>query len=250
MEIDKKRALLKHNLDSMWNFYDEVEQFVSQIDSPREVPDFSGYVESVIKEPKDPFLEVLDTASISQIAFTIKSCKRCSLSVTRTHSVPGSGVINAKVMVVGEGPGESEDLSGEPFVGKAGVFLDSWLHAISLSRTENVFITNVVKCRPPGNRNPLPEEIETCEVYLDRQIALIKPEVILCVGKVAGNHLLHKSGTLSSLRGKFYNYHSIPLLVTYHPAAVLRNLALKRDVWNDLQLLAQFLHLQLKRKGE
>jgi DNA polymerase len=158
------------------------------------------------------------------------------------------GVINAKVMLIGEGPGEWEDKLGEPFVGKAGKFLDAWLHSISLSRDENIFITNVVKCRPPHNRNPKAQEVASCEKYLDKQIALVKPEAILCLGKVAANHLLQRDATLHSMRGTFHQYQSIPLVVTYHPAAVLRNMDLRRDVWNDLKMLASFLHLPLVSK--
>ena len=239
---------LVKQLETRWNLYDEVEQFITGKESSDEMPDFSAYVESIAEKPVDLFKESIEKANITQLSTLIRECTLCPLSETRNKAVPGMGVINAKVMIVGEGPGEWEDKLGEPFVGKAGQFLDDWLTSISLSRDENVFITNVVKCRPPQNRNPKLEEAQACEPYLDKQIALVKPEAILCLGKVAGNHLLNRDGTLASMRGTFHLYHSIPLIVTYHPAAVLRNMTLRRPVWNDLKMLASFLHLPLAQK--
>jgi len=244
MEQDKLCNLLQNH----WMLYDQVEQFITDEESKDEMPDFTSFVESLVELPLDEFKESIDKANIVQLASLIKVCELCPLSETRLHAVPGMGVINAKVMIIGEGPGEWEDKAGVPFVGKAGKFLDAWMQSISLSRDENVFITNIVKCRPPHNRNPKPEEEQACERYLDKQIALVKPEVILCLGKVAGNHLLQRQSTLSSMRGTFHQYKSIPLVVTYHPAAVLRNMSLKRDVWNDLKMLASFLHLPLVTK--
>jgi len=248
-DIENKREILEQRLETMWNFYDEIEMYVGDKESSDEVPDFSSFAQSAIKEPKDVFLEMIDTSNIHQIGNIITKCTRCSLSDTRIHAVPGKGVINAKVMIIGEGPGEAEDKSGEPFVGKSGAYLDTWLKAISLDRNNDVFITNVVKCRPPENRNPTLEEMNICAPYLDKQIALIKPEVILCLGKVASLHLLKKTGTLSSLRGTFHHYQHTPLLVTYHPSAVLRNSGLRKDVWQDLQMLAKFLQLSIQQKG-
>jgi uracil-DNA glycosylase family 4 len=248
-DIEEKRERLETALDTMWNFYDEVEQYVTDTEHTEEVPDFSSFVQSVIKEPKDQFLEMIDSSNITQIGNAIVNCTRCPLSTSRLHAVPGKGVINAKVMIVGEGPGEAENISGLPFGGKSGAYLDTWLKAISLERDEDVFITNVVKCRPPENRNPTQQEMSICGVYLEKQIALVKPEVILCLGKVASLYLLKKETTLSSLRGTFHNYQHTPLLVTYHPSAVLRNSQLRGEVWKDLQLLAQFLQLPTQQKG-
>ncbi len=248
-DIEDKRERLEQHLDTIWNFYDEIEVYVGDKEGSDEYPDFSSFVQSVIKEPKDLFLEMIDSSNITQIGNAIKECARCPLSETRVHAVPGKGVINAKVMIVGEGPGAGEDACGEPFVGKSGAYLDTWLNAIHLDKSTDVFITNVVKCRPPENRNPTLEEMNTCDPYLEKQIALIKPEVILCLGKVASLHLLKKEGTLSSLRGTFHNYQRIPLLVTYHPSAVLRNSNLRGEVWKDLQMLANFLQLSIQQKG-
>lgn len=248
-DIEEKRERLESNLDAMWNFYDEIEQYVTDSEESKETPDFSSYVQSVIKEPKDQFLEMIDSSNITQIGNAIIECKRCPLGSSRIHAVPGKGVINAKVMIIGEGPGEVENKSGEPFVGKSGAYLDTWLKAISIDRDEDVFITNVVKCRPPENRNPTKEEMNICGAFLEKQIALIKPEVILCLGLVASHHLLQKEGTLASLRGRLHNYKHTPLLVTYHPSAVLRNTQLRGEVWKDLQTLAEFLQLPTQQKG-
>ncbi len=239
---------LRKRLEATWSLADNVEQFITGKGSGDEMPDFTSFVDSIAEHPVDLFKESIEKANIVQLASLIRECTLCPLSETRTKAVPGMGVINAKVMIIGEGPGEWEDKLGEPFVGKAGKFLDAWLHSISLSRDENVFITNVVKCRPPHNRNPKEQEVSSCEKYLDKQIALVKPEAILCLGKVAGNHLLQRDTTLHSMRGNFHQYKAIPLVVTYHPAAVLRNMNLRRDVWNDLKMLASFLHLPLVSK--
>ncbi len=242
------RDILEDNLTTMWHLYDEIEQYVTDREGKDDVPDFSSYVESVIQEPKDQFLEMIDSSNITQIGKAIGECKRCPLGAQRVNAVPGSGPINAKVMIIGEGPGREEDQSGEPFVGPSGAYLDSWLKAISLQRDLDVFITNVVKCRPPENRNPTPLEIDTCGPFLEKQIALVKPEVILCLGLTASHYVLQKEGTLSSLRNRVHHYNHIPLFVTYHPSAVLRNKSLRGEVWKDLQMLANFLQLPIQQK--
>jgi DNA polymerase len=158
--------------------------------------------------------------------------------------VPGEGVPHPLVLVVGEGPGADEDAAGRPFVGKAGQLLDRILSGIGLSRDKNCFIANVVKCRPPGNRDPLPAEIAACLPFLERQIDLLKPLAILAVGRVPANTLLNDDRGIGKLRGCFTEYRSrkaggpaIPLLATYHPSALLRDEALKRPVWEDVKLL-------------
>ena len=176
-----------------------------------------------------------------QIAEEIKACKNCSLGSARTNAVPGEGVLTPLVMVIGEGPGMDEDTQGRPFVGRAGQLLDKMLASIGLSRNSNTFIANVVKCRPPGNRDPYPEETAACAHFLERQILQLKPKFILIAGKVAAQTLLKSPEPVGKMRGKFtrlnvgeYNF---PLLVTYHPAALLRNEDLKRPSWEDLKLL-------------
>jgi DNA polymerase len=141
---------------------------------------------------------------------------------------------NADWMLIGEAPGENEDKQGEPFVGQAGKLLDSMLRALSLARGENVYIANVIKCRPPGNRNPEPDEVERCEPYLQRQVALVKPKVIVALGRVAAQNLLKTDASISSLRGRVHQYEGVPVIVTYHPAYLLRSLPEKAKAWADL----------------
>ena len=167
------------------------------------------------------------------------ACTRCRLSEGRKHVVFSDGNPNARLMVVGEAPGAREDESGLPFVGPAGQLLDLLLATVGLSRKESVYICNVLKCRPPGNRNPLPDEIELCSPFLRRQIELVRPEVILAVGTFAAQLLTDQPRPLGKLRGTVYSYAGTPLVVTYHPAALLRNQSWTRATWDDLQLLRQ-----------
>jgi uracil-DNA glycosylase family 4 len=155
--------------------------------------------------------------------------------------VPGEGTSRPRVLVVGEGPGFEEDRSGRPFVGPAGRYLDKWLQAIGLDRGTNCFIANIVKCRPPGNRDPLPEESAACLPYLQRQIALLQPRAILTVGRISTQILVGRSVGIGELRGQRYTYRGIPLVATYHPSAVLRNQSLRKPVWEDLKLLRSVL---------
>jgi DNA polymerase len=167
---------------------------------------------------------------------TVSTCTACRLHETRTQTVFGVGDENADWLMVGEGPGAEEDAQGEPFVGQAGKLLDNMLAAIALKRGKNVYIANTVKCRPPANRNPEPDEMAACEPYLTRQIALIQPRLIVALGKVAARHLLGDDRSIASLRGKFHTCQGLPLLVTYHPAYLLRSLADKALAWEDLCL--------------
>src|SRR5258705_1463561 len=180
-------------------------------------------------------LETLD-----EIAATVASCRRCPLYATATNPVPGVGNPNADLMVVGEAPGANEDAQGVPFVGQAGQLLTKILEAIKLGR-DDVFIANVLKHRPPGNRNPLPEEVTACSPYLVRQIELVKPKVILALGTFAAQTLLETKLTIGKLRGQIHRYYGVPLIVTYHPAALLRNPAWKRPTWEDVQLARRIL---------
>ncbi len=171
----------------------------------------------------------------------VSGCRRCRLSEGRTTTVPGEGVPNPEVMVIGEGPGAAEDRSGRPFVGPAGQYLDRWLAAIELDRRRNCFIANVVKCRPPGNRDPNPDEVAACMPYLARQIDVLRPRALLAVGRVAANHLLGVTRTLAEHRSGRYEHRGLPLFVTYHPSAVLRDSSLRAPVWEDLKKLRAFL---------
>lgn len=165
-------------------------------------------------------------------------CTKCGLCKTRTQTVFGSGNKNADWMIIGEGPGQNEDQQGLPFVGKAGQLLTEMLRAIGLDR-EQVFITNVVKCRPPANRDPKPIEIETCKPYLLRQLALIKPKIIVVLGRVAAQALLNTDEPIGKLRGRVHALNDTPVVVVYHPAYLLRSLLDKRKAWADLKLAMQ-----------
>lgn len=166
----------------------------------------------------------------------VANCTACALHQGRTQTVFGVGDHNAQWMIIGEAPGVEEDRQGEPFVGRAGQLLNAMLRAMDLSR-EAVYIANVVKCRPPGNRDPAPEEAAACETYLKRQIDLVKPKVILVVGRIAAHNLLKTDAPLGALRGKRWSYADtgIPVIVTYHPAYLLRSPKEKRKAWEDLQ---------------
>ena len=195
--------------------------------------------------------------SLEKINAEITACKACGLGASRTNAVPGEGVSRPLVMVIGEGPGAEEDAAGRPFVGKAGKLLDRMLSSIGLSRETNCYIANTVKCRPPGNRNPEPNEAGACYPFLMRQILLLKPEIILCAGRVAAQNLLKTNEGINALRGSFTGFTpglvpgfmptgpatdngegtEIPVLCTFHPSALLRDESLRRPAWEDLKLL-------------
>ena len=174
------------------------------------------------------------TSSLEELERLISNCTNCRLNQNRNKFVFGTGNPNADVMVIGEGPGAEEDKQGLPFVGRAGKLLTDMLKAINFER-EEVFIGNVVKCRPPGNRTPLPDEMETCMPYLKKQLELIKPKLILCLGLTAAKGLLKKKESLGNLRGKIFEFEDAKVMVTYHSAALLRNPHWKKDCWEDLK---------------
>jgi DNA polymerase len=184
--------------------------------------------------------DIMRLDSLGTIAGAVKRCSRCTLYKTATNPVPGEGSPTARLVCVGEAPGANEDESGRPFVGAAGQLLTKILAAVELAR-EDVFICNVLKHRPPGNRNPLPEEVAACSPYLVRQLELIKPKVIVAFGTFAAQTLLETKLTIGKLRGLVHQYHGIPLVVTYHPAALLRNPAWKRPTWEDVKLARRIL---------
>jgi DNA polymerase len=184
--------------------------------------------------------DIMRHGSLATIAKAVESCTRCPLFKTATRGVPGEGDPNARLVCVGEAPGANEDETGRPFVGQAGQLLTKILAAVDLTR-EEVFITNVVKHRPPGNRNPAPNEIEACSPYLVRQLELIKPKVIVAFGTFAAQTLLNTKTPIGKLRGEVHRYHGIPLVVTYHPAALLRNPSWKRPTWEDVKLARRIL---------
>ena len=179
----------------------------------------------------------------------VRDCTACKLRAGCTQTVFGVGDEQAEWLFVGEGPGAEEDAQGEPFVGQAGKLLDNMLLAIKLRRGKNVYIANIVKCHPPNDRNPEADEIATCLPYLQRQIELIKPRLIVALGKTAATALLGKDATLGSLRGTLHDYHGIPLLVTYHPAYLLRSPMEKAKAWQDLCLAVRVRHGEAQPSG-
>ena len=178
--------------------------------------------------------------TLDAIAEAVASCTRCPLHATAKNPVPGEGNRNADLMVVGEAPGATEDEQGRPFVGAAGQLLTKILAAVDLQR-EDVFICNVLKHRPPGNRNPMPDEVAACSPYLVRQIELVRPKAILALGTFAAQTLLQTKLAIGKLRSHVHRYHGVPLIVTYHPAALLRNPSWKRPTWEDVQLVRRIL---------
>jgi DNA polymerase len=187
--------------------------------------------------------------SLEVIRAEVAACTRCDeLAATRTQTVFGVGNPRARLCFLGEAPGADEDAQGEPFVGRAGQLLTRIIEACTLSRSD-VYILNVLKCRPPGNRNPLPAEVTNCRGFLDRQLAQIRPEFICCLGAVAAQTLLETQQSIGKLRGKFHAYQGIWVMCTYHPAYLLRNPAAKKDVWEDMQMLMARMGVKLKDEG-
>ena len=186
----------------------------------------------------DDDLVALET--LEQVAERIRTTHCCALCPHRLNAVPGEGNPQARLFLVGEGPGATEDAQGRPFVGQAGNLLNGILDAIEVPR-DSVYITNIVKCRPPQNRKPLPDEIAACIPYLHRQIEIVQPKVILTLGSTAGEAMLGMRKSLGELRGKVHTYNGIPLVVTYHPAALLRNPNWKKPTWDDVRIARQLL---------
>lgn len=188
-------------------------------------------------------------ADLTELYDSIHNCQNCSLGKTRNKFVFGAGNPKADVMLIGEAPGAEEDKQGIPFVGRAGKLLTDILRAINFER-EEVYIANIVKCRPPQNRNPLPAEVESCIPYLYKQIELIKPKVILCLGLVAATSLFKKKYTLTKMRGNVYDVQGVKTMVTYHPAALLRNPNWKRGCWEDVKKFKQLYNDEVRAQKE
>jgi uracil-DNA glycosylase len=236
-------AALKDFLDLASDYLKDGHARAYKIDEPAEksaLP-LAYMVEEEPEEIEGANEENGNEDSLEAVAADIGACEACGLAVTRKHSVPGEGSINPLVMVIGEGPGADEDATGRPFVGRAGQLLDKMLGSIELVRGKNCYIANMVKCRPPGNRNPETVEISACYPFLERQIILLKPVFILCAGRVAAQSLLKTGAGINTLRGQFAEIKigelTIPVLPTFHPSAILRDETLKRPAWEDLKLL-------------
>lgn len=198
----------------------------------------------VVEAPRIPVAEAVKNANLDELREQVVACTACGLCDGRRHAVFGQGATPTRWLVVGEAPGEQEDRQGHPFVGRSGQLLDAMLAAVGMSRETDVFITNVIKCRPPGNRNPKPEEIAACSPYLMRQIALLKPERILVLGRFAAQTLLGTDATIGSLRGRVHSLKTgegaeIPVIVSYHPAYLLRSPSEKARAWQDLKLASR-----------
>jgi len=185
------------------------------------------------------------STAMCQLAEVVTGCTRCTeLAETRTQTVFGVGSADARIMFIGEAPGADEDRQGEPFVGRAGQLLNKIIEACTLKR-EDIYICNILRCRPPGNRNPLPQEAANCREFLDAQIKVVNPEYIVCWGTIAAQNLLNEKRTIGRLRGSFHQYDDAKVLCTYHPSYLLRNPSAKKDVWNDMKILMQDLGVEL-----
>lgn len=207
--------------------------FLSELDRDRAL--------ALIEDPGSPPEPDPEPSAYESARNQALTCRKCGLARTRTNVVYSDGNPGGRVMVVGEAPGAQEDKTGLAFVGPAGQLLDLLLASVGLSRKSSVYICNVLKCRPPGNRNPLPGEIQECTPFLIRQIELVSPEVILAVGTFSAQFLTGTASPLGRLRGEVYSYQGVPVVVTYHPAALLRNPGWTQATWDDLQLLRQIL---------
>jgi len=198
--------------------------------------------------PQNPAKKDERTAALAAVAREVAACTRCpELARNRTQTVFGAGNPRARLVFCGEAPGYDEDRQGEPFVGRAGQLLNKIIAACTMRR-EEVYILNILRCRPPDNRNPSPVEAANCREYLDRQLAVIQPEFICCLGAVAAQNLLETTASIGKLRGRFHDYNGIQVLCTYHPAYLLRNPAAKRPTWDDMQLLMAEMGIELPEK--
>jgi DNA polymerase len=229
--VDRSEILRELGLLPVWRL--RARAGASGAGAPAQAP---SAVAAATDAPPPDRLQRIATLEWSDFAADVSACTACALCRTRNKAVPGVGDVHAQWLFVGEAPGAEEDARGEPFVGQAGRLLDNMLAALGMRRGENVYIANVLKCRPPGNRTPEPSEAESCRPYLDRQIELIRPAIIVALGKSAATTLLNVDATIASLRGRVHRYRGVPLIVTYHPAYLLRNLPDKAKAWEDLVL--------------
>ena len=228
----------------MMNKHDQIKAFVKE-----ELEIFGGplYMPETTQETDMEKTSVSsDVKTLSEFNSAIENCMNCPLGATRTNFVFGAGNPDADIMFVGEAPGEKEDLEGLPFVGRSGKLLTDILKAIDLTR-EDVYIANILKCRPPNNRDPNKAEIEECEQYLLKQIQMIKPKLLVALGRISATTLLRTKDSLTSMRGQVFDYHGTDMVVTYHPAALLRNPNWKRPAWEDFKKIRE---MYLEKRGE
>jgi DNA polymerase len=233
-----ENVLRELNLYPLW-----VRRGTATADEPAVAPSIAADVQPVPGVSSEPVLHQSSSSTLplnwAELKQAVHDCTACKLRAGCKQTVFGVGDEKAEWLFVGEGPGADEDAQGEPFVGQAGKLLDNMLAAIKLKRGNNVYIANIVKCRPPNNRTPEPDEIAACMPYLQRQIALVKPKLIVALGKTAATSLLGRDATLGSLRGTVHEYQGVPLIITYHPAYLLRSPAEKAKAWQDLCFAVQ-----------
>jgi len=247
---DSKRALA-----ARLQYYRDmgIDTFYRRGDAPAaEVCIPAGSIEAAAPEPQKYTAHALPDdkpAALQIIRNEIGDCTRCRLHEQRTNIVFGVGNVNADIMFVGEGPGADEDAQGEPFVGRAGQLLNNMIQAMGLKR-EEVYIANVVKCRPPGNRTPERDECDTCSPFLMKQIEVIRPKMIVALGAVAAKNLLLMNDTMNNLRGRIYDFRDTQLVVTYHPAYLLRDPRQKGEAWKDLQMVMKHLGMAVPKKSD
>lgn len=236
----------KTDKENLYNLLDISQSYFNGFkDNSVQMPLFTDD-KSQVQKHQENVSKVSSGITLETLNEKILKCDRCKLCRGRKQAVPGIGVTHPLVMVIGEGPGADEDEQGIPFVGKAGQLLDKMLIAINLSRNTNCYIANIVKCRPPANRDPLPEESASCMPFLETQIHILKPTMILAMGRVAAHNLFKTTDPVSKMRGKIFDYHGIPAMMTYHPSALLRDESLKRPAWEDLKLFRSRLDTRLQ----
>ncbi len=264
---ERQRAMLREMGIEVWSPIGDIRpaEAADAVPEPNPAPTAVGPTAPVAAPPAPPPAEpaapattlerpTVDRATIATLDWpalreAVANCRACALCESRRQTVFGVGHEHAHWMIVGEAPGEQEDLKGEPFVGPAGRLLDAMLAALDLTREpgppeRQVYIANTLKCRPPGNRNPLPEELARCEPYLVRQIELVRPRIVVAMGRFAVQALLRTNDAIGRLRGRVHRYQGVPLVVTYHPAYLLRQPADKAKAWDDLCLAAEVIERQ------
>ncbi len=232
MSLTREQMLAEMGITPIWRSR-EAASDLPATEAPAAAPELPVAAKPVIAAPPAASVAV-DALNWPELTARVAACKACPLCEQRKQAVLGVGDLDPDWLFVGEGPGAEEDVKGEPFVGQAGKLLDNMLAALDLARGNKVYIGNAVKCRPPGNRTPEAAEMAACRPYLERQIALLRPKVIVLLGKAAVHAVLHDDKSLASLRGKRFEYQGIPVVVTYHPAYMLRNLPEKAKAWEDL----------------
>jgi len=238
MPIDRDALLAEMGLTPIWKMRNS-----GKPSNPEAIPVAHTPAQAAREQPAIPVAPSAEARELRirgmdwvELKQAVSACQACPLHSSRARAVFGVGDEKADWLLVGEAPGAEEDRQGEPFVGQAGRLLDNMLAAIGLKRGQNVYIANVLKCRPPGNRNPEPEEVAQCAPHLSRQIELIQPKLILGLGRFAAQTLLNSDASIASLRGRTHRYAGVPLIITYHPAYLLRNLPDKSKAWADLLL--------------